>query len=63
MFWGLLHLLEILGMMILLTITILLGPGVAFNQDTNMLTMLFEVCTSINPIALKLTIDSSFLGY
>lgn len=61
MFWGLLHLLEILGMMILLTITILLGPGVAFNQDTNMLTMLFEVCTSINPIALKLTIDSSFL--
>ena len=26
-----------------------------------MLTMLFEFCTSSNPIALKLTIDSSFL--
>ena len=41
--------------------TFFLGPGVAFNQDTNMLTMLFEFCTSINPIALKLTIDNSFL--
>jgi len=60
MLWGLLHLFEILGIVIRLTITILLGPRVDSNRDTNMQAMLLEFCTSSHPIALKLTIDSSF---
>ena len=40
-----------------------LGPRVVFNRDTNMLTMLFEFCTSSNPIALKLMVGHSFLDY
>ena len=38
-----------------------LGPRVVFNRDTD-ISMLFELCTSSNPIALKLMIDNSFLG-
>jgi hypothetical protein len=38
-----------------------LGPRVDSNRDTNLQTILLEFCISINPIALKLMIDSLFL--
>jgi hypothetical protein len=38
-----------------------LGPRVDSNRDTNMQAILLGFRTSINPMALKLTIDSSFL--
>ena len=60
MLWGLLHHLRILGIVILLTITILSWSSVDSNRGTNKWTMLFGFCTSSNPIALKLMIDSSF---
>jgi hypothetical protein len=38
-----------------------LGPRVDSNRDSNMQTVLLDFCTSSNPIALKLSINSSFL--
>jgi hypothetical protein len=37
-----------------------LGPRVDSNRDTNLQTLLLGFCTSSNPIALKLSINSSF---
>ena len=59
MFWDLFHLLRILDIEILLTITIFLGPRV----NSNKWTVLFGFFPSSNPISLKLMVESSFLGY
>ena len=60
--WEFHHLFRILGIVILLTITIFLGPCVDPDRGTNKWTMLFGFCTSSNPIALKLMVDSSILS-
>ena len=39
-----------------------LGPRVDFNRDTNTWTVLLGFCTSSNPIALKLMVDSFILS-
>ena len=40
-----------------------LGPRVDSNRDTNTWTMLLRLCTSSNPIALKLMVNISFLDH
>ena len=60
--WGLLHLLRILGMVILLTLTILSWSS-CFQPVTNKWTVLFEFCPSSNPIALMLMVGRSLLDY
>ena len=59
MSWEFHHLLRILGIVILLTITIFLGPRV----NSNKWTVLFGFFPSSNPISLKLMVEGSFLGY
>ena len=59
MFWDLFHLLRILDIEILLTITILSWSRV----DSNKWTVLFGFFPSSNPIALKLMVGRSFLDY
>ena len=61
MLWELLHLLRILGIVILLTITIL--SCVVSNRDTNRWTVLFGFRPSINPIALELMVNITSLGH
>jgi hypothetical protein len=42
------------------SLSFFLGPRVGSNRDTNMQAILLGFRTSINPIAMKLTINSSF---
>ena len=62
MLWGLLHLLRILEIVILLSITFFLGPRVVSNRNTDNWTMMCEFKIPSNPIALKWMVNNSILS-
>ena len=63
MLWGLLHLLRILGVVILLTSTILSWSPCCLTRNIDKWTMLLGLCNSSNPVALKLMVGRPFLDH